>query len=66
MTDDVEMRITHILRGHDWLPSTPVHLLVFEYLGGTRPEIGHLTDILSTETGKNYLKEEIQFCRKFY
>ena len=26
MTDDVEMRITHILRGHDWLPSTPVHL----------------------------------------
>ncbi|MEK7536618.1 MAG: glutamate--tRNA ligase [Patescibacteria group bacterium] len=56
MTDDVEMRITHILRGHDWLPSTPVHLLVFEYLGGTRPEIGHLTDILSTETGKKLSK----------
>ena len=50
------MKITHILRGHDWLPSTPIHLLVFEYLGGSRPEIGHLTDILSAETGKKLSK----------
>ncbi len=56
MVDDVEIKITHILRGHDWLPSTPVHLLVFEYLGGTRPEIGHLTDIASAETGKKLSK----------
>ena len=54
--DDLDMKITHILRGHDWLPSTPIHLLVFEYLGGTRPEIGHLTDILSAETGKKLSK----------
>lgn len=54
--DDLDMQITHILRGHDWLPSTPIHLLVFEYLGGTRPEIGHLTDILSGETGKKLSK----------
>lgn len=54
--DDLDMKITHILRGHDWLPSTPIHLLVFEYLGGTRPEIGHLTDILSGETGKKLSK----------
>ncbi len=54
--DDLDMKITHILRGHDWLPSTPIHLLVFEYLGGKRPEIGHLTDILSAETGKKLSK----------
>lgn len=54
--DDLDMKITHILRGHDWLPSTPIHLLVFEYLGGKRPEIGHLTDILSGETGKKLSK----------
>lgn len=54
--DDLDMKITHILRGHDWLPSTPIHLLVFEYLGGTRPEIGHLTDILSATTGKKLSK----------
>lgn len=54
--DDTDMKVTHILRGHDWLPSTPIHLLVFEYLGGARPEIGHLTDILSGETGKKLSK----------
>ncbi len=54
--DDLDMKISHILRGHDWLPSTPIHLLVFEYLGGSRPEIGHLSDILSAETGKKLSK----------
>ena len=56
VVDDLDMKITHILRGHDWLPSTPIHLLVFDYLGGKRPEIGHLTDILSSETGKKLSK----------
>lgn len=55
--DDMDMRISHILRGHDWLPSTPIHLLVFEYLGAKNPpQIGHLTDILSAETGKKLSK----------
>lgn len=54
--DDIDMKISHILRGHDWLPSTPIHLLVFEYLGGPIPEIGHATDILSAETGKKLSK----------
>jgi glutamyl-tRNA synthetase len=56
MVDDLDMKISHILRGHDWLPSTPIHLLVFEYLEGKRPEIGHLTDILSADTGKKLSK----------
>ncbi len=58
MFDDLDMGITHILRGHDWLPSTPIHLLVLEYLKGDKkkPEIGHLTDILSAETGKKLSK----------
>jgi len=54
--DDLDMKITHLLRGHDWLPSTPIHLLVFKYLGGNHPEIGHLTDILSVQTGKKLSK----------
>lgn len=58
MVDDLDMKITHILRGHDWLPSTPIHLLVFEFLGAgkERPEIGNLTDILSAETGRKLSK----------
>lgn len=56
MVDDVEMNISHILRGHDWMPSTPIHLLVLEYLGKTEIKIGHLTDILSAVTGKKLSK----------
>lgn len=64
--DDIDMKVTHILRGHDWLPSTPIHLLVFDYLGGPTPEIGHLTDILSVETGKKLSKRrDSVFVEKF-
>lgn len=56
VVDDTDMQISHIIRGHDWLPSTPIHLLVFDYLIGKRPEIGHPTDILSSETGKKLSK----------
>ena len=52
VVDDHEMDISHVLRGHDWMPSTPIHLLVYKFLGYTLPEIGHLTDILDPEGGK--------------
>jgi glutamyl-tRNA synthetase len=52
VVDDSEMNITHVLRGHDWMPSTPIHLLVYKYLGLSVPKIGHLTDILDPEGGK--------------
>ena len=52
VVDDVDMKITHVLRGHDWMPSTPIHLLIYKYLGLERPEIGHATDILDPEGGK--------------
>lgn len=52
VVDDNDMQISHVLRGHAWLPSTPIHLLVYEYLGFNKPSIGHLTDILDPEGGK--------------
>lgn len=52
VVDDHDMGITHILRGHDWLPSTPIHLLIYKALGYEIPQIGHLTDILDPEGGK--------------
>jgi glutamyl-tRNA synthetase len=52
VVDDNDMKISHILRGHDWMPSTPIHLLIYKYLGYKLPEIGHLTDILDPEGGK--------------
>jgi glutamyl/glutaminyl-tRNA synthetase len=50
--DDHEMGVSHIFRGYDWLPSTPIHLLVFKYLGYELPALGHLTDIQDPEGGK--------------
>lgn len=52
VVDDNDMKISHALRGHDWMPSTPIHLLVYRYLGYTIPEIGHLTDIMDPDGGK--------------
>lgn len=52
VVDDHKMKISHVLRGHDWLPSTPIHLLLYKFLGYEVPQIGHLTDILDPEGGK--------------
>lgn len=52
VVDDHAMGITHVLRGHDWMPSTPIHLLVYNFLGFDIPQIGHLTDILDPQGGK--------------
>jgi len=52
VVDDYDMKISHVLRGHDWMPSTPIHILVYQFLGYKMPQIGHLTDILDPEGGK--------------
>jgi glutamyl-tRNA synthetase len=52
VVDDHDMGITHVLRGYDWLPSTPIHLLIYKYLALSIPQIGHLTDILDPSGGK--------------
>lgn len=68
MVDDLDMKISHILRGHDWLPSTPIHLLVLRYLQpeGELPAIGHLTDIMSPTTGKKLSKRrDSVFCEQY-
>lgn len=68
MVDDLDMNITHILRGHDWLPSTPIHVLVLNYLRGDKPmpAIGHLTDIMSPTTGKKLSKRrDSVFCEDY-
>ncbi len=48
VVDDYSMKISHVLRGEEWLPSAPLHLLLWEYLGwkADMPEFGHLPLIL--------------------
>lgn len=65
VVDDALMEISHVIRGHDWLPSTSVHLLLMKYLDFPRPEIGHLTDILDPEGGKLSKRKGSVACEEF-
>lgn len=65
VVDDFIMKISHILRAHEWLPSTPVHLLLFKYLGFAIPEIGHMTDILDPDGGKLSKRKRSVSCEDF-
>lgn len=40
--DDLEMGITHVIRGEDHLSNTPKHLALFEALGATPPQFAHI------------------------
>ena len=51
VVDDKSMEISHIFRGEEWLPSAPVHILLWEYLGWKEemPQWAHLPLILKPE-----------------
>ncbi len=50
--DDHEMRITHILRGDEFISSTPKHAMLYDILGFDRPVWAHLPVILGTDGAK--------------
>ncbi len=52
VVDDHLMGITDVIRGEEWLPSTPKHLLLYHFLGWTPPRMAHLPLILSPNGGK--------------
>lgn len=51
VVDDRAMEISHIFRGEEWLPSAPVHILLWEYLGwgAEMPQWAHLPLILKPD-----------------
>jgi glutamyl-tRNA synthetase len=46
IVDDHLMHITHVIRGEEWLPSAPLHVLIYEAFGWERPAFAHLPLIL--------------------
>ena len=52
VVDDHLMRITHVVRGEEWLPSFPKHLLLYRYFGWDPPEFAHLPLILNHDRTK--------------
>ncbi len=52
VVDDHEMRITHVLRGEEWISSTPRHILIQRGLGIEAPVYVHLPLILGKDRSK--------------
>ena len=44
VVDDYLMKISHVIRGEEWLPSAPLHVLLYKYLGweNEMPKFAHL------------------------
>ena len=51
IVDDHLMGITHVIRGEEWLPSAPMHVLLYRYLGweATMPQFAHLPLLLKPD-----------------
>lgn len=51
IVDDHLMEVTHVIRGEEWLPSAPLHVLLYRYLGwaDTMPGFAHLSLLLKPE-----------------
>lgn len=52
VVDDHLMNISHVIRGEEWLSSTPKHILMYEYFGWEPPKMAHLPLIMSPSGGK--------------
>jgi glutamyl-tRNA synthetase len=52
VVDDHLMKITHVIRGEEWLPSTPKHLQLYEYFGWEPPQFIHLPLLLAADRSK--------------
>ncbi len=50
--DDHLMKISHVIRGEEWLSSTPKHVLLYNYFGWELPEFAHLPLLLNPDKSK--------------
>ncbi len=61
VVDDYLMKITTIIRGEEWLPSLPIHKLIYDALGWEMPNTVHLPLILNpTGSGKLSKRDAIR------
>lgn len=52
VVDDIEMKMTHVIRGEDHIMNTPKHIQIFEALGVEPPIYGHIPLILNPDGSK--------------
>lgn len=52
VVDDHEMQITHVIRGEEWISSTPKHVLLYRHFGWKAPEFAHLPLLRNPDKSK--------------
>lgn len=52
VVDDHDSSVTHVIRGEEWIPSTPKHVLLYQAFGWTPPEFAHLSLFINKGGGK--------------
>jgi glutamyl-tRNA synthetase len=52
VVDDHLMEISHVIRGEEWLPSTPKHILLYKFFGWELPQFAHLPLLLNPDKSK--------------
>ncbi|MBI4049300.1 MAG: glutamate--tRNA ligase [Candidatus Doudnabacteria bacterium] len=57
VVDDHLMKISHVIRGEEWIPSTPKHILLYSAFGWESPQFVHTPNILG-KSGKKLSKRE--------
>jgi glutamyl-tRNA synthetase len=56
--DDIEMKISHVIRGEDHLSNTPKHIELYKALGATPPNFAHIPLILNRDGSKMSKRDE--------
>jgi glutamyl-tRNA synthetase len=64
MVDDHLMGITHVLRGSEWLPTFPVHVLIYRALGWEEPIWVHLSVLLKPDGKGKMSKRDTELARE--
>lgn len=65
VVDDHMMEITHVFRGQEWIPSTPLHILMYEAFGWEPPHFCHLPLIMGKDGKKLSKRHGSTYARDF-
>ncbi len=57
VVDDIEMKISHVIRGEDHIGNTPKQILLYEAMGATLPQFAH-TPLILNQTGQKLSKRD--------
>ncbi len=60
IVDDHLMGITHVIRGEEWLPSAPLHVILYNYFGWTLPQFAHLPLLLKPDGNGKLSKRDAE------